>query len=383
MKSIVLILSTFVFSSLTQAAIPDRLAQVRAQVVELEKGLLQSLHNNRDAKVNLTRIQTLINLQKQEKKLGSARIQELEKTIQELETRRIVLRERVEMEQATVRKAFTELHRMGSPIPQSQAWLENEKIEQPRAKVLSNLVQMGVREIEALKVDIQDADSLEARITEERGTLDVMIHEMAESEGILELNRQLQIDVIQKTHQERLSQLEKYRNLKAAETQVSDLIKNFNARVELQEVTRTEKSNQRAMIAMANADFARFKGKLPFPAPGKIVGQFGKGFDASSQLTVFKKGIDIDTGQNQPIRSVFRGKVAYSGELPNYGRMLIIDHGDHFYSLCGKLGALNKKVGDIVAAGEEIGASDQSGTPVYFEIRARNIPVNPLQWVSN
>ncbi len=365
------------------AAVPDRLSQVRLQVVELEKNLLQSLHSNRDAKVNLSRIQTLINLQKQEKKLGSIRIQELEKTIQELETRRIVLRERVEMERATVRKAFTELHRMGSPIPKSQAWLESEKIEQPRAKVLSNLVQMGIREIEALRVDIQDADALEARITEERGSLDAMIHEMAESEGILELNRQLQIDVIQKTHAERLSQLEKYRNLKAAETQVSDLIKNFNARVELQEITRTEKSNQRAMIAMANADFARSKGRLPFPAIGKVVGHFGKGFDSSSQLTVFKKGIEIATGQNQPIRSVFGGKVAYSGELPNYGRMLIIDHGDHFYSLSGKLGALNKKVGDIVVAGEEIGVSDQSGTPLYFEIRARNIPVNPLQWVSN
>jgi septal ring factor EnvC (AmiA/AmiB activator) len=61
----------------------------------------------------------------------------------------------------------------------------------------------------------------------------------------------------------------------------------------------------------------------------------------------------------------------------------IIDHGDHFYSLVAHLGDLRRKVGESVQAGDVIGLTDAQGTPVYFEIRARNVAVNPLQWVSN
>ena len=63
--------------------------------------------------------------------------------------------------------------------------------------------------------------------------------------------------------------------------------------------------------------------------------------------------------------------------------MTIVDHGEHFYSLCAHLGDLKGKAGDPVAAGDVLGTSDQAGNPVYFEIRARNDAVNPLQWVSN
>jgi len=378
------------FADAAPAAIPtgkvslaDRLATVRSQVIDLEQTLLGSLRSNSEAKGNVKRIQTLISLQRTERELGAARIRELERTIQELESRRGILRERVSVEQAVVRRALSELHSFAKPLPKNPELIESERIEQPRAKALRNLVQMGLREIEALKVDLQDADQLEGRIAEERGQLEATVHEMAESEGILELNKKLQLDVISRTHRDRLSQLEKYRKLKTAEAQVSDLIRNFNARIELQDARRDERQASRVSIVMANAEFAKQKGKLRLPIPGRIVSQFGKAFDPTSHLTVFKKGIDILAENAGPVRAVYSGKIAYSGELPNYGRMLIVDHGDHFYTICANLGELKKKVGDPVAMGEEIGAADPSGTPVYFEIRARNLPVNPLQWVAN
>jgi septal ring factor EnvC (AmiA/AmiB activator) len=61
---------------------------------------------------------------------------------------------------------------------------------------------------------------------------------------------------------------------------------------------------------------------------------------------------------------------------------MILDHGSHFYTLCAKLGELTRKNGDSVAAGDRIALTDDQGTPVYFEIRSRNIAVNPLQWVA-
>ena len=139
---------------------------------------------------------------------------------------------------------------------------------------------------------------------------------------------------------------------------------------------------------MEQGEFAQFKGRLQLPlAAGRVVSSFGRAFDPKSRLFIFKKGIDIvppDGGRGAtPVHAIFAGKVAYSGELPEYGQVAIIDHGNHFYSLCAHLGRLSRKAGDAVAAGDAIGLTDGSGTPVYFEIRARNVAVNPLQWVAN
>ena len=59
-----------------------------------------------------------------------------------------------------------------------------------------------------------------------------------------------------------------------------------------------------------------------------------------------------------------------------------MDHGEHYYTLCANLGALSRKVGEAVNAGDSLGESSADGAPVYFEIRSRNVAVNPLQWVA-
>jgi septal ring factor EnvC (AmiA/AmiB activator) len=364
------------------ASLNDRLTRVRAEVVNLEQSLITSLERNKTAKENLRKIQDLIHLQKEETTLGSTRIRELEDTVKDLESRRGVIRERVGIERDAIRKALRDLSLADTELPTSPDALEHERFEQPRRQLIRSMVLQGVREVDALRADLEDADRLESRITAERGELEATVHEMAESEGILELNRKLQLDLIQKNHADRIAQLETWKKLKTAESQVSDLIRNFNARMEVQETHRAERAASRAMAVMADSPFAKAKGRLPFPVAGKVVGRFGKAFDVASGLNIFKKGIEIATPAASDIRAISPGKIVYEGELPTYGRLAILDHGDHFYSICGHLGKVAKKVGDVVAMGEKIGVSDSSGNPVYFEIRARNIPVDPLQWIA-
>ncbi len=368
-----------------EPTLADRLVTLRGEVVKLESDLLAGLKFHKNTQSNIKKIQALMALQHRERELGKRRLGELEATVLELEARRSTLSDRIRREQRAVRRFLTSVER--STMNDAEVGLqvlkpsEREKLEAPRRKVLAALADRGLKEIEALKVDIADAEQLEARIQDEKQQLAYLFQDLLEQEGILELNRQLQVGILRKKHDERIAQLESYRKLKTSEMQVERLIGQFNARRELERETEAEREANRVL---SRSHFARLKGRLPLPvAGGKVVSSFGRGFDPQSRLYIFRKGIDISAGSKASVKAISAGKIAYSGDMPSYGRVAIIDHGEHFYSLCAHLGELKKKAGDPVAVGDTIGLTEESGTPVYFEIRARNVAVNPLQWVSN
>jgi septal ring factor EnvC (AmiA/AmiB activator) len=356
----------------------DQLSEIRGKVITLERGLVEGLRAQKEAKSNLKKLKQLIELQRRERELSRDRLSDLEATVKELESRRETLQSKIVLQQKTVRKFLIAVEAsvreevLSEPNDPNEQSLERTN-EAPRRKFLANLSSRGLKEIEMLRVDLEDANHLETRIQDEKQQLVYLFHDLDEKESVLELNRQLQVDLLQKNRRDRVAQLENYRRLKTSEAQVEELIGEFNARKELERTLHAPSGN-----------FAQLKGHLRLPIDdGHVVSAFGKTFDPKSKLYIFKKGIDIQASRDEPVRAISAGKIAYSGSLPDYGQVAIIDHGDHFYSLCAHLGSLAKKAGDSVAAGEAIGQTDNSGNPVYFEIRSRNVAVNPLQWVSN
>jgi septal ring factor EnvC (AmiA/AmiB activator) len=378
----------------------EQLDSIRTRATELEDALIQNQSSQKQAHANLKRLQSLIKLRQEEHDLGRRRLAELEATVVELETRRENLNEKLRLQRDSVRRLLAAIEASlrgapdGSAVSNGEALApsvdrietfvraeETEKLEAPRRKLMANLVSHGLKELEMLHVDLEDSDQLGSKIQEEKQQLAYLFQDLDEKESVLELNRQLQAELLHKSHEDRLAQLENYRKLKSSQAQVEQLIQDFNARRELEHSTDTERMVSKMMERGA---FAQLKGRLQLPVEsGKVISSFGRAFDPKSKLYIFKKGVDILAGKSQAVRAIFAGKVAYSGDLPEYGQVTIIDHGGHFYSLCAHLGRLDRKAGDPVAAGDSIGLTDDSGTPVYFEIRARNVAVNPLQWVSN
>ena len=152
------------------------------------------------------------------------------------------LAETIKKRQAEVRRSLLALERSskdgGDRVPRGSrsersSLPEAEKLEAPRRKTLANLSDRGLKEVEALKVDLGDAEQLENKIQDEKQQLAYLFQDLQEQESILELNRQLQTDLIRKKHDERLVQLESYRKLKTSEQQVEQLIGQFNSRLEL------------------------------------------------------------------------------------------------------------------------------------------------------
>lgn len=377
----------------------ERLGSIHDEVMDLEDRLVKSLRNQKQAQDNLKYIEILIKLQHQERDLGKKRSAELESTLSELEARRSTLLERISTHRKAVHRFLVAVEKASQAESEDIGlsdqisafplfpFVEQEKAEAPRRKVLALLVQRGLKEMQVMKIDLNDAENLESQIQDEKQKLAFLFNDLDEREAVLQLNQDLQVNYLRKNQEDRIVQLENYGKLKSAESRVQKLMNDFNARKELNQSLTSlprQENEQAYSNALRQSVFYALKGKLPLPLPGgKILSAFGKTYDPHSRLYIFKKGIDIASRKNETVRAISSGKLAFSGELPSYGRVAIIDHGDHFYSLCAHLGSLGKRAGDFVVAGEALGSTDDLGTPVYFEIRARNVAVNPLQWVSN
>ncbi|NTV13801.1 MAG: peptidoglycan DD-metalloendopeptidase family protein [Desulfobulbaceae bacterium] len=136
----------------------------------------------------------------------------------------------------------------------------------------------------------------------------------------------------------------------------------------------------------AASSFAALKGRLPPPVRGTVTTNFGKNNQGKFGITTSTAGIDIKTLAGTEVTAIHKGKVIYVGQLRGYGNLLIIDHGQQYYSLMARATEFYKKVGEQVEAGEVLGImSDQGGLlgeGLHFEIRRGTEPENPLDWVN-
>ncbi len=136
----------------------------------------------------------------------------------------------------------------------------------------------------------------------------------------------------------------------------------------------------------ASSGFSRKRGLLARPVEGRVVMSFGKVRHPRFRTVTFNNGIVIDAQAGKAVRSVYDGKVVFTGWLKGYGQLIIVDNGGGFYTLYAYLEKILKERGDVVQEGMEIGLVGDTGpreSPgLYFELRERGVPKDPLRWLS-
>lgn len=132
--------------------------------------------------------------------------------------------------------------------------------------------------------------------------------------------------------------------------------------------------------------FPGVKGALHWPVTGEVVSFFGRQKHPTFQTYVQHKGIEIRTKEGSPIRAVMAGTVSYADWLKGYGLVLILDHGNGFFSLYAHASKIWTKVGEQVNTGAVIGETGDTGftevPTLYFELRKGHDPVDPLLWLA-
>lgn len=133
------------------------------------------------------------------------------------------------------------------------------------------------------------------------------------------------------------------------------------------------------------ASFSDQKGELPRPIDGVITRKFGLIKGQDHPYTLSSKGIFISAAKGTPIKSVFSGKVSYVGELPGFGSTLIVDHGDHYYTVYAHAEDIKVNEGDEISQAQVLanagGLSTDNPSGMYFEIRHFSEPYDPQQWM--
>jgi len=132
-------------------------------------------------------------------------------------------------------------------------------------------------------------------------------------------------------------------------------------------------------------DFTSLKGLLNMPVTGKIVDYFGPYKNSKFNVVNFRSGIVIQADRGEPIRAVFGGKILYANWLKGYGNMIIVDHGDNYYTVYAHNEELFASKGDIVEKDEVVATVGDTGSLIgpslHFEVRHHGKPVDPLEWI--
>ena len=96
-------------------------------------------------------------------------------------------------------------------------------------------------------------------------------------------------------------------------------------------------------------------------------------------------GLDIAIATGSLVRASGGGTVNQTGEDPQYGFFVLLDHTEDYQTMYGHLSRILVTVGSNVAAGQVIGLSGNSGRStaphLHFEVRQRGASLDPLTYV--
>jgi septal ring factor EnvC (AmiA/AmiB activator) len=129
-------------------------------------------------------------------------------------------------------------------------------------------------------------------------------------------------------------------------------------------------------VAPGAGGFAAQRGRLPFPVAGRAEIQKVNSPTGEGKLLVM-----LSTA-GAPVRVVYPGRVAFADDYPDLGNTVIVDHGDHYFTVSSHLERITVQVGEELEGGQRLGTVgmyDQKAA-LLFEVRAGPKTVNTPEW---
>ena len=238
--------------------------------------------------------------------------------------------------------------------------------------------------IEGLRTNLAHSRELAQLYQEKKAELEQVKAEQARQKTQLEKDKQARKTVLLRINQQITSQRNEIGRLQRDEKRLTQLIERLSrlAQPRKKSSAPTRGRSLPASPEPSGGALHQLKGKLHFPVRGELAHRFGSQREDSGATW---KGWFIKSAAGQDVKCIASGKVVFSDWLRGFGNIIIVDHGDDYMSLYGNNETLYKQAGETVRAGDAVAAVGNSGgiaeTGLYFEMRHRSRPFNPLGWI--
>lgn len=323
---------------------------VRMQLADIERNIAATVQQVRSTRQNMA--------------LNTQRLQELIIQRQQLQgslgRQRVVLAEQIRTGYVVGRQDYMKmLLNQEQPARVGRVLTYYSYLDRARSEQIETITQQMSRLStveDAIKVENENLAAANARLASEKTSL---LAFKSDRRGILG-----RIDEELNDKTQRLA------NLTADEQRLTELLRRLP--MELGDIPSE---------VNVKGTFAKSKGKLLWPASGRISAAYGSPRGAGNLRW---QGVVLNAAEGEEVRSVWRGRVIFTGWLNGYGMMIILDHGEGYMSLYAHNQSVIKEVGDWTEANEVIATVGDSGgqkhSGLYFEIRHNGKPDNPVRW---
>ncbi|HER26820.1 MAG TPA: hypothetical protein ENI69_06900, partial [Rhodospirillales bacterium] len=250
----------------------------------------------------------------------------LEDRLAELSLAEAKTTDRLQARRGQFGQVLMALQRMASNPPEAMIAAPQSPIQTLRSTMLLGAVAPQIeRRAAQLRIDLNSVAEARARTVAKRQQLALALSGLAEDRRYLtklmgEKNRlKKQADAGSRRAEKRIADLVgKARSLR-------DLM----ARLEADRKAQAKKNPPKKALPAFN----KSRGKMPFPAIGRLVGLYGQ----ATETGLTRKGITIETRPGAQVVAPYEGVVMFAGAFKGYGQLLIIGHGGGYHSLLAGL----------------------------------------------
>ena len=317
----------------------------------------------------LKKIDNQIKLKERELKIYQWNFLLNKKKLAKLEKNLNINKKELEGQKVLLGKRFRQIYKEGPVFPLKVAF-SSESVSDllQRLKYMELIAEHDASLMADYKIRLDGLNTEKESLLAVRAKLVRLEKDALGKQGELEKSRKNKNYFLKKIKKKKQLGIQTRKELLKASNNLNDLIKKLLTK----------------LVSGTGLDISDKKGRLSLPVKGKILNKFGRQKDKQFASFIVHNGIYIRVRTGMSVRSVFDGKVLYTGELEGYGNLVIIGHGKDYHSLYGHLDRIYVKQNQVVQTGDIIGLSGDTGSLIgetlYFEMRKNGKPIEPVRW---
>lgn len=368
------------FPLLSGAASVDRdLEGIKKKIESEKKGLTQLQTREHSARQALARIEAEIEKRNLQLKLAEVRLAALASDIAAKNREANELKASIEQRRKLLHKRAVALYRWqrsGGPAL-TLAWDGSLSGFLRRKRYLEIALAFDRNLLAALDDENRRHAAVQEELARKKLQLERQQQSIVTAQAAVRQEAEKRKLLLASLSRERESRLRALKTMEAAALRLQKM---------LDDIARRSMGKSRAAPSYppAGSGLDALRGQLDWPVRGEVVAPFGKYRHPEFAAEIVRKGIDIEGAMGQAVHAVEKGRVVFADRFAGYGRMVIVDHGERFFTIYGHLSEILTKTGSELRRGEVLGRVGESasydGARLYFEMRKDGRSLDPIPW---